>query len=393
MKFNLSFKTQDENKETKAYKNLLKEYESKEIGYYHLPETSQKFLDIDFSDIDYEEVLVIGIGGSSLGTKTVYKMAIEYNPKPMIFLENPDPIDITSKLQSIKKPLIFVISKSGRTIETLSIFKEVINHFSLKPKAKNIKIITDKNSPLDSFAKEWELESFHIPQNVGGRFSVLSAVGVVPLLACGIHPKELLQGAKEFRDNFFEKKEWHLCKKASFYVNNNKDYPINVLFAYSSILKEFTHWYVQLFGESLGKDGKEIMPVGHIGSIDQHSFLQLLMQGMGKKTITFLKINDFKNYLTIPDIKLPHLEATDYVNSHKFEELINKECEATKEALNSTNKYFIDEISIENLNLKTTGKLIMYYEMLTSAIGSLLEINTYNQPGVELGKTILKNKF
>lgn len=392
MKFELLFKSESK-KEQKAYENILKEFESEKIGYYHLPETSQKFLNIDFSGIEYEEVIVIGIGGSSLGTKTVYKMAVEYSPKPMIFLENPDPIDISSKLKTIKNPLIFVISKSGRTIETLSIFKKVINHFNLKPKSKNIKIITDKNSPLDKFAASWELESFHIPENVGGRFSVLSAVGIVPLLACGIHPKELLEGAKEFRDSFFEKKQWHLCTKAALYADNHKDYPVNILFAYSNILENFAAWFVQLFGESLGKDGKEIMPVGHIGSIDQHSFLQLLMEGMGKKTVTFLKINDFKNNLTIPDIKLPHLDATDYVNSHKFEKLINKECEATKEALISTNKYFIDEISIDNLNLKTTGKLIMYYEMLTSAIGSLLEINTYNQPGVELGKTILKNKF
>ena len=393
MKFELLFNTQDNSKEEKAYENLLKEFKSGEIGYYHLPETSQKFLDLDFSDINYDEVVVIGIGGSSLGTKTVYKMAVEYSPKPMIFLENPDPIDISSKLKTIKNPLIFVISKSGRTIETLSIFKEVINHFNLNPKAKNIKIITDENSPLDKFAASWELESFHIPLNVGGRFSVLSAVGIVPLLACGIHPKELLEGAKEFRDSFFDKQEWHLCTKAALYANNHKDYPVNVLFAYSNILEDFAAWFVQLFGESLGKNSKEIMPVGHIGSIDQHSFLQLLMEGVGKKTVTFLKINDFKNPLTIPDIKLPFLEAVDYVNSHRFEELINKECEATKEALLSTNKYFIDEISIDNLNLKTTGKLIMYYEMLTSAIGSLMEVNTYNQPGVELGKKILKNKF
>ncbi len=390
MKFNLQFEFENRKTEKKSFENLLKEFESEEIGYYHLPETSQKFLDVDFNDIEYNEVVVIGIGGSSLGTKTIYN--IFKTPKKMIFLENPDPIDISNKLSQIKNPLIFVISKSGKTIETISIFKKVIEHFNLKPKAKNLKIITDENSPLDKFAKEWELDSFHIPKNVGGRFSVLSAVGIVPLLAAGIDAKSLLNGAKEFRDNFFEKKEWHLCKKAAFYAENYKKYPVNVLFAYSTLLNSFKEWYVQLFGESLGKNGKEIMPVGHIGSIDQHSFLQLLMEGMGRKTITFIKIDSFNEPLIIPEINLPHLEATDFVNGSTFEELINKECEATKEAL-LAKEYPIDEIIIEHLTIKNIGKLIMYYEMLTSAIGSLFEVNTYNQPGVELGKTILRNKF
>ena len=392
MKFNIYFEYENKNKEKKAYENILKEYESKEIGYYHLPESSEQFLNVDFSDIEYDEVIVIGIGGSSLGTKAIYQMIKDETTKPIFFLENPDPRDLKDKLSKIKKPLVFVISKSGKTIETISIFKKVINHFKLKPNAKNLKIITDKNSPLDKFSESWKLDSFHIPKNVGGRFSVLSAVGVIPLLASGIYTKNLLIGAKEFRDDFFNKKEWHLCTKASFYAQNYKKYSINVLFAYSTLLNSFKEWFVQLFGESLGKNGKEIMPVGHIGSIDQHSFLQLLMEGMGHKTITFIKVNSFETPLIIPDIKLPYLEATDFVNGHSFEELINKECEATKEAL-MAKEYPIDEIIIDDLSLKNIGKLIMYYEMLTSAIGSLLEINTYNQPGVELGKTILKNKF
>ncbi|WP_255327523.1 hypothetical protein [Lebetimonas sp. JH292] len=217
-------------------------------------------------------------------------------------------------------------------------------------------------------------------------------MGTVPLKAAGLNVKNLLEGAKEFRKKFFQKKEWHLNKKAAFYAQNYQKYPINVMFAYSNMLSSFKDWFVQLFGESLGKDGKEIMPVGHIGSIDQHSFLQLLMEGMGKKTLTFVKIENFQSKLTIPDINLPYLEATDFVNAHTFNELINKECDSTLEALLSKN-YPIDLITISQINEKNTGNLIMYYEILTSAIGSLLGINTYNQPGVELGKQILRNKF
>ncbi|WP_024791484.1 glucose-6-phosphate isomerase [Lebetimonas sp. JS032] len=390
MNYSLFFDYDNKKLEQKAYDNILKEFENRETGYYRLPETSKKFLNINFG-AEYNEVVVIGIGGSSLGAKAIYSI-FKDKLKKMIFLENPDPVDIEDKIKEIKKPLFFVISKSGKTIETISIFKETIKKFDLGKNAKNLKIITDENSPLDKFAKKWNLETFHIPHNVGGRFSVLSAVGTVPLKAAGLNVKNLLEGAKEFREKFFQKKEWHLNKKAAFYAQNYQKYPINVMFAYSNMLSSFKDWFVQLFGESLGKDGKEIMPVGHIGSIDQHSFLQLLMEGMGKKTLTFVKIENFQSKLTIPDINLPYLEATDFVNAHTFNELINKECDSTLEALLSKN-YPIDLITISQINEKNTGNLIMYYEILTSAIGSLLGINTYNQPGVELGKQILRNKF
>jgi glucose-6-phosphate isomerase len=392
MQYNLFFDYENKKAEKEAFEKVNKEYESRKIGYYHLPDTSIKFKDIEFN-IDYNEIVIIGIGGSSLGAKAIYEMIKnKFKIKKIIFLENPDPIDLYSKFKKISKPLFFIISKSGKTIETISIFKKVIKHFELKKGAKNLKIITDSNSPLEKFAIEWNLEVFNIPKNVGGRFSVLSAVGMVPLKAAGIDIEKILIGAKNFRDRFFEKKENHLLKKASFYARNYKIYPVNILFAYATILNAFKEWYVQLFGESLGKNGKEIMPIGHIGSIDQHSFLQLLMEGMGHKTITFLKIDDFEVNLKIPDIKLPHLEATDFVNGRSFEELINKECESTKEAL-LAKEYPINEIIMDKLTLENIGELIMYFEILTCAIGGLLEVNTYNQPGVEIGKTILRNKF
>jgi len=391
MQYKLYFDYENKKAQKTAFENVLKEYESQEVGYYHLPEISQKFKNLEFEDFD--EIVIIGIGGSSLGSKAIYEMIKnKFLVKKMIFLENPDPIDLISKFKQIKNPLFFVISKSGKTIETISIFKALIKYFNLKPKAKNLKVITDPGSPLEKFALEWEIESFNLPKNVGGRFSVLSAVGMVPLKAAGVDIVEILKGAKSFRDRFFEKKETHLLKKAVFYAKNHKIYPVNVLFAYATILNAFKEWYVQLFGESLGKNGKEIMPIGHIGSIDQHSFLQLLMEGMGHKTITFLKINNFEVDLKIPHLNLPNLNTTDFVNGYSFEELINKECESTKEAL-LAKEYPIDEIIIDTLTLQNIGELIMYYEILTSAIGSLLEVNTYNQPGVEIGKTILKNKF
>ncbi|WP_201768484.1 hypothetical protein [Lebetimonas sp. JH292] len=133
MNYSLFFDYDNKKLEQKAYDNILKEFENRETGYYRLPETSKKFLNINF-DVDFDEVVVIGIGGSSLGAKAIYSI-FKDKLKKMIFLENPDPVDIEDKIKEIKKPLFFVISKSGKTIETISIFKETIKKLDLKKNA------------------------------------------------------------------------------------------------------------------------------------------------------------------------------------------------------------------------------------------------------------------
>jgi glucose-6-phosphate isomerase len=216
MKYELYFEYENKKAENEAFEKVYKEYESGEIGYYHLPESSQKYKDIKFN-IEYNEIVIIGIGGSSLGAKAIYEMIKnKYNVKKIIFLENPDPIDISSKFKKITKPLFFVISKSGKTIETISIFKEVIQYFDLKKGAENLKVITDPNSPLEKFAKEWNLEFFNIPKNVGGRFSVLSAVGMVPLKAAGVDIIKFLMVLKISETDFLKKKKTIFLKKRPF---------------------------------------------------------------------------------------------------------------------------------------------------------------------------------
>lgn len=352
-----------------------------------MPEESLSLLNWKPS-IEFDEVVVVGIGGSSLGAKAVYHLNRHYYPvKPLYFLENPDPLDILEQVERLKRPLFFVISKSGKTIETISIFKFLVERFQIKEGDPRVKIVTSSGSPLDRLGEEWELERFSIPRNVGGRFSVMSGVGVLPLLAAGFPVEELLKGGAEFRDRFFAGQEEHLAIKGAFYGDNWERYPINVLFAYSTSLNFFKEWYVQLLGESLGKGGKEIMPVGHIGSIDQHSFLQLLMEGIPNKTVTFLKIERFGRDVKIPPLSLPHLEETDFVNGRLFEELINFEERATLEVVKS--RGVVDEITLPKVDLYLTGQLLFYYQLLTSFIGAVLEVDTYNQEGVEAGKRLL----
>jgi glucose-6-phosphate isomerase len=164
-------------------------------------------------------------------------------------------------------------------------------------------------------------------------------------------------------------------------------------------LRYFTEWYVQLWGESLGKKQQNsafhvgVTPIGLIGPKDQHSFLQLIVEGTRDKSVTFIKIKDFQNELTIPNITLPHLESLDILNGLTFHDLITMQSDAVIEALLNQKDIPLDEIIIERVDEESIGQLIYYYELLTSLVGQLINVNTYDQPGVESGKIILKNKL
>ncbi|MCK9490967.1 MAG: glucose-6-phosphate isomerase [Sulfurimonas sp.] len=380
--------------------SLRKEMDGDEVGYYKLPQNSKNLLQkLKSMDTDrFSQVVIVGIGGSSLGIKAINSILkpITTHAKEMIFFENSDPLTISENISKIDKDraCFFIVSKSGSTIETTSIFKTLIKHFSLElNNATNIYVITDKDSYLSKFATFYNIREFNIPHNVGGRFSVLSAVGVVPLYAAGYDVESILDGAAEFQKSFFDGHENHLLEKANYiYANSNKE-NINVVFSYADRLENFTKWYVQLWGESLGKldeDGKHVglTPIGLIGAVDQHSFLQLIIEGPNDKSVTFINIEDFKNSLSIPDITLHGIEQTDFINKQSFNKLINEQCKATMQSLIQSG-VSSDTITLDEISEKNIGAIIIYYELLTSLIGKVLHINTYNQPGVELGKQIL----
>lgn len=395
----------------KAFDILQEEKKSDKVGYYTLPTSS---LDIIKKLKIYEKnnpilatiqnIVVIGIGGSSLGAKAIDSMLKhkKSNEKKLFFFENSDPINISNTLHSLKKEnsLFIVISKSGGTIETISTFKTILHHFKidlLSDDSKRLITITDNGSILSQFAATYNIQEFNLPLNVGGRFSVLSSVGIIPLYLAGYDVESLLDGAKKVEQSFFNQENQEILNKACFLYKNKERYTINVLFAYSNSLEDFSKWYVQLWGESLGKIDTNnnkvgLTPIGHIGSVDQHSFLQLIIEGPENKTVTFINIEDFENNLQIPNISLKHLEKTDFINKKSYSELINAQCDATQQSLIDT-QIPTDKISLEKLDEFHCGSLIMYYEILTSLLGAMMNINTYNQPGVELGKVILDKKF
>jgi len=402
MKNRLYFTSDNKNIQTQAFKAI--ENEQNSIGYYGLPEQDiTPILEYCTSIPEtVETIAVIGIGGSSLGAKAVYEFIkpVKSLKRTLHFFESTDPINITaifSKLD-INKTHFLVISKSGNTVETFSIYKYI---YSLQNDASVYTFITDPDSPLEKYAKEINASVLHLPDNVGGRFSVLSTVGLVPLALCGIDIQELLSGAKTIKESFFNDGYLKdtLLKKAVYYAKHHAQYHINCIFAYSETLKYFCEWYVQLWGESLGKFQRHsafnvgLTPIGLIGPKDQHSFLQLIMEGTRDKSVTFIKIEDFHDNISIPDITLPHLETLDSLNGLPFSKLINMQCDSVIEALEDQKDIPLDTISISSVTESNIGSLIFYYELLTSLVGELIDVNTYDQPGVEAGKIILKKKL
>ena len=384
--------------------DLFKEIEKEKehIGYYNLVSQDTTAFKEYAKTVKQKNIIVIGIGGSTLGTYAIYKFLKHSKTltKRLYFLETTDPIDIKSKLDEIdlEDTLFVVISKSGTTVETVSIFKYI--HSLVKIDKHNTVVITEYDSKLNSYAKTNEMQTFEIPKDVGGRFSVFSAVGLLPLAIVGIDIDELIKGTKDVHDSFFAKKAYYnrILKKARFFTEYKNSFNINVVFSYSSRLEGFNKWYIQLWGESLGKvdinsTRQGLTPIGIIGPIDQHSFLQLIVEGKRDKTVTVVKVDDFNNDLKIPAVRLAGLEELDYLDNIEFSSLINKQADATIESINNLNDIPCDVITIDGVSERAIASLMYEYELLTSVCAKFMYINAYDQPGVESGKIILKNKL
>lgn len=376
--------------------------EINDIGYYNLPlQSTSSFKDFA-KEVKQKDIAVIGIGGSTLGTIAIYnflKIANTYDKK-LHFFESTDPMDIKAKLSKLdlENTLFLIISKSGTTIETISLFKYF--HTLTKIDKSNCVIVSEETSKLTAYANKHNMKTFEIPENVGGRFSVFSAVGLLPLAIIGVDIDNLLNGARKVRDSFFDKSEFYepLMQKARFMVENKIKFNINVLFSYSSALEGFNKWYIQLWGESLGKINinetkQALTPIGLVGPVDQHSFLQLIAEGKRDKTVTFIKINDFEDHTTIPANTMDGFDDLAYVDGLTFAELIEEQANATIESIKNMSDIPCDVITIDKVDEYNIASLMFNYQLLTSIIGKFVQINTYDQPGVEAGKIILKDKL
>lgn len=396
---------------------LNKEKQAGKTPYRDLPynkQTPQKVKDTVSQLKDKcENFVVFGIGGSALGNIALQTALNPYmhniddaqRPGPRFFVfDNVDPPQLASFLDwlgdKLGQTIFNVISKSGRTAETASQFMIIRKLLTEKLGAEGYRnqvvATTDSNQgTLRNIVNKEKLRSLEVPDGVGGRFSVLSAVGLLGAAICGIDIDALLAGARDMdakvsSEDFY--KNPAALNAAINYHFYNRGKPNSVMMPYSYALKDLADWYRQLWAESLGKandlTGSKVhvgpTPIKALGTTDQHSQVQLYREGPNDKLFTFLQVSNFDKDLKIgpaPDCA-PELG---FLAGANLSTLLNNEKKATEYALLQDKRPCLTVI-FDRVNAYSIGQFIYLYEVTTSFAGALFGINTYDQPAVELGK-------
>ncbi len=348
---------------------------------------------------DPQAVVIIGIGGSNLGTKAVHqaiKGTYQANHTPKAYFA--DTIDsqdlqqlqeqLDTHYQQNEQVLLVAISKSGSTTETIANLQLLLKQKQQHTKnwQEEVIIITGKNSKLDLYAQKHALPTTHIPEAVGGRFSVLSPVGLVPLQLLGIDTEQLLTGArKAVNDSTKPLKQNPAAQRASNrYQQLQANKNVHELFVFSKQLAQIGAWTRQLFAESLGKNGKGFTPTTAIGSTDLHSVAQLRLAGNDHTHTTFLTLNKQPTLTLARDEEFATL--VEDLQEKPLSEVLHAIAQATKHAYKQANRSF-DEILLEQPNEQQIGYLLQLLMLETMYLAALLDIDAFNQPAVELYKT------
>ncbi len=361
-----------------------------------------------------DNLVVLGIGGSALGLIALqtalnhpfYNLLDKAQRRaPRLFvMDNVDPVQFAGLLDlltgQLDRTVFNVISKSGETAETASQFLIVRNMIREKlgedKLADHIVVTTDaKSGTLRKIADNDGYKSLEVPAGVGGRFSVLSHVGLFPAAVCNIDIYELLKGADDMNKRVSNNKLFE-NPAALFaliqFLFYQKGKPMSVFMPYSYQLKDLSDWFRQLWAESLGKnktlDGNDVLigptPIKALGTTDQHSQVQLYREGPNDKVITFLEVEKFDKTTPIPN-ELADVDSISYLGGKSLAQLINNEKVATEYALAESHRPTLT-ILFPEISEHPVGQFIMMLEVATSVAGRLFNIDAYNQPAVELGK-------
>jgi glucose-6-phosphate isomerase len=335
----------------------------------------------------------VGIGGSALGPDMFLKALGSSKGVEFIFLNNIDPDDFHRQLSKIKitEALIYIVSKSGTTAETvaaMSILASKLNQAGIKEDQYKDYFVfcTDPvKGDLRKIGKQWNVETLSVPSNIGGRFSVLTPVGFLPMLFAGINPDKVLKGAAELQGKLSDKTESEAFFKLASWLKDLHDDGVKqtVMMPYSSLLKEYSSWFVQLWAESLGKEGKGMTPIPAYGATDQHSQMQLFMEGPADKTMFLIEVEKFQH-----DYELTNTisgESFKTLSPFSLGTLMKAEFEGTLAAL-AENKRHVVHLKVPAVNEETLGQLVLFSECLTVLMGQMLKVDPFNQPGVEAGK-------
>ena len=354
--------------------------------------------------------VVVGIGGSYLGAKAMIDIFTNNfsNMLPLSERKFPQIIfagnNMSGKyLRNLvefledKDIAINVISKSGKTLEpaiTFRVLKILMEQkYGIAGAAERIYVTTDEsNGLLHDIAKKNDYETFVIPDNVGGRYSVLTPVGLLPMAVANINIEDVLDGA-QFASHLFneEKIEYNDCYKYAVYRNilYNKGKEIEILASYDPCFRYFIEWFKQLFGESEGKNGKGIYPSGALFTTDLHSMGQMIQEGKRNIFETVINVQLDRSFIELPKTD-DNLDELNYL-SGKSIEYINKQ------AFNGTLEAHVQGgvpniiINLDDLNEYNIGQLIFFFEKACAISGYMLGVNPFNQPGVEAYKKNMMN--
>jgi len=334
---------------------------------------------------DAEVLFTVGIGGSSLGAATITN-ALESDTET-VFLDNVDPKWITSQLErhSLENAAINVVSRSGTTAETLANFlvvREAFESAGVDWTERTI-VTTGESGPLRELADRHDLPALKVPDGVPGRFSALSAVGMVAAAVCGHDLEALLEGAAAEREtltgSLFECPAY--AYGATAYALDQRGAGVNAMIPYAESLETSAEWFAQLWAESLGKDDLGQTPVRALGVTDQHSQLQLYRAGPRDKLITFVTTQEGTDR-QIPDTDVAELS---YLGDATLGELLEAEFEATEASLAAAGRPNV-RIEIERVDEYELGGLLYGMEAACVLAGELYGVNTFEQPAVEWAK-------
>lgn len=349
---------------------------------------------------DWKNIVVLGIGGSALGTIAVRDaLSSEFSKGLRLYVvDNIDPAytgELLSNL-NLAKTLFVVISKSGTTTEPMVLYalaKEALVKKFPRDYQKHFVFVTDpKGGLLRKIARQEKITTFDIPPKIGGRFSVLTNVGLVPCALAGLDVNGLMKGAREMREAI--KRMKGIANPAlklaalQFLLDKKKNKPMTVLMPYSNFLFRIGDWYRQLLAESIGKSRSAgPTPINALGTTDQHSQLQLYNDGPNNKFLVFMSVLKHHQDPKLASDTLP--EEIGFLNGKKMSTVIDAAYHGTAEALTKHHRPNVT-IEVPKVDARHVGELFMLFEFEVALLGMLYKVDAFNQPGVEHSKKITK---
>ncbi len=341
-----------------------------------------------------DTLVVIGIGGSDLGARALQQALTNDSASFRVLFhgDSTDPVATTRLLSEINlsQTVFNIISKSGETVETIAQYIFLKEHLQSHLEAPDewrthFIFTTDAHKGiLRQEAETHTITTLAIPDTVGGRFSVQTSVGLLPAAALGVDLEAFLSGGREFVTNQ-NGKNLSLTLATAHYQLFCQGTKIAVCMPYSVQLEETARWFRQLWAESLGKDGTGILPIQARGPADQHSQVQFYAQGSPIQSFLFIRIENRPDEIVLPQTDVRGVE---YLSGHSLHEIINIEQRSTALALAKAGRPSIT-LSLSHIDAYALGQLFLFFQLAVVYLAEMLEINAFDQPGVEEGKDIM----